>query len=72
MGLTTGSQEPKSVAIHGYHSLEEYAFFNGTTKRELFLILRERALSNTVPPHKDNWTDSATNELNLLHKHGIR
>lgn len=72
MGLTAGNQEPKSVAPHGYHNVEEYHFYKSLSKRELFVILRERALSSTIPPHKDNWTDDATKELTLLHKYGIK
>lgn len=72
MSLTTDNPTPKTNAMCGYHNLEEYAFYQGTSKRELFILLRERSLNLDVLPHKDNWTDAATEELILLHKHGIK
>lgn len=71
--MTTNTEKtPTTKAMCGYHNLDEYAFYNAISKRELFILLRERSLNPSIEPHKDNWTDLATKEVNLLHKHGIQ
>jgi hypothetical protein len=65
------NSSPITTARRGYHNIDEFGFYQSLTKRETFIILREILMRDTPRP-LESWTDQATQELNLLHKYGIR
>lgn len=71
MSLPKGNNSPVTTARSGYHNIDEFGFYQSLTKREAFIVLREILMRDTSRP-VESWTDRAAQELNLLHKHGIR
>lgn len=69
--MSSNNIPPVTTARSGYHNLDEFGFYQSLTKREAFIILREILMRDTSQV-AENWTDRATQELNLLQKYGIR
>lgn len=62
----------KTTASSGYHNLDEYSFYTGISKRELFILLREKSLEESKDNNESTWVDEAIKDIEVLKKHGIK
>ena len=60
----------KNQKIKTYSSKKELAFYEQTTKREMFLVIEQFA--ELLKDNKQHWTDRAKEEVELLKINGIK